>query len=359
MTLTLQQLAQRLNARIVGNDEASISACAPIEFAGPTDVTFLANPKYARYLTTTRAGAVIVDARTACPEGLSRLIVDDPYFAFRTAMIELHGFRVHPRPDKPTDFATACISPDAAIHPTARIGENCTIHANVVIERGVTLGRNCVLYPGVFVGPDTQVGDDCTLFPNVVLYDRSVIGNRVAIHANSVIGNDGFGFATYKGAHHKIPQFGIAVIEDDVDIGAGCVIERATMGETRIGAGTKMADLISIGHGTKVGRHCLFVSLVGLSGSVEIGDYVSLAGQVGVVGHVKIGSRVVTGAQAGITNDVPDGAMVWGSPAVEMESAKRNAVVGRDLYGLAQRVRELERELDRLKRELPAPSDTI
>ena len=193
------------------------------------------------------------------------------------------------------------------------------------------------------------------LYPNAVVYDRCVLGDRVTLHANTVVGHDGFGYATHEGRHHKIPQTGIVVIEDDVELGAGCAVERASVGETRIGKGTKFADLISIGHGTRVGAHCLFVSLVGVSGSVDVGSYVVLGGQVGVTGHLKIGDGVQAAGKTAIVHDVPAGAKIGGVPAVDIESARRNALAGMDLYGLVRRVKQLEKELARLKQEAASP----
>ena len=207
-----------------------------------------------------------------------------------------------------------------------------------------------MLYPGAYVGAGAAVGDECVLYPNAVIYDRCVVGNRVTLHANAVIGNDGFGYATRGGVHHKIPQAGIVLLEDDVEIGAGCAIERAAMGETRVGRGTKFADLISIGHGANIGSHCLLVSLVGVSGSVEVGDHVVLGGQVGVAGHLRIGNRVQAAGKSAIVHDVPDGKKVGGVPAIDLDQAKRNALVGTDLYGLAQRIKGLERQLERLRK---------
>jgi UDP-3-O-[3-hydroxymyristoyl] glucosamine N-acyltransferase len=345
MAMTLQQLAERIGATVIGDGAASITGCAAIDRAGPHELTFLANAKYAQYLHSTRAAAVVIDPNTPCPDRLTRLVIDDPYFGFRNAMIELHGFRIHPQP------GDGALKPraGAGVHPTAKVGEGTAVHPHAVVEAGAVIGRDCVLYPGVYVGTQARVGDACVLYPNVVIYDRCVLGSRVTLHANTVIGQDGFGFATHKGAHHKIPQTGIVVIEDDVEMGAGCAIERAAVGETRIGQGTKFADLISIGHGTTVGKHCLFVSLVGVAGSVEVGDYVALGGQVGVSGHLRIGHRVQAAGQTAIVQDIPDGMKVAGVPAIELDKAKRNALAGTELYELFRRVRKLERELEKLR----------
>jgi len=346
--MTLAQLARRIGATLVGEESTEVSGCAPIEHAGPDQVTFVANTKYARFLKTTRAAAVIVGADLDRPPGPAYLVAEDPYYAFRNAMVELHGFRLPPEPigDAPGGVSTA-----ALVHPEATIGAGSVIHPHAAVERAAVIGRGCVLYPGAYVGPEARLGDECVLYPNAVVYDRCVLGDRVTLHANTVVGQDGFGYATHAGEHHKIPSAGIAVIEDDVELGAGCAVERASVGETRIGKGTKFADLISIGHGTRVGAHCLFVSLVGVSGSVDVGSYVVLGGQVGVTGHLKIGDGVQAAGKTAIVHDVPAGARVGGIPAVDIESAKRNALAGMDLYGLVRRVKKLEKELARLKQE--------
>ncbi len=326
-----------------------IVGCSPIDKAGPDEITFLANRKYAKFLETTQAAGVLIDADVPCPECVTRLVCDDPYFAFRNALIELYGFRKHAEPMDAEQKTGSVISPKAAVHPTATIGDGTLVHPFAVVQAGASVGRNCVLYPGVHIGQDTVVGDDCLLHPNVTIYERCVIGDRVTLHSSTVVGNDGFGYATNAGEHHKIPQTGIVIIEDDVELGAGCAIERAAMGETRIGKGTKFADLISIGHGTTVGSHCLFVSLVGVSGSVEVGNYVVLGGQVGVIGHLKIGDGVQAAGKTAIASDIAPGRKIAGVPAVDLDQAKRNVLAGQDLYGLFKRVRQLERELERMR----------
>jgi UDP-3-O-[3-hydroxymyristoyl] glucosamine N-acyltransferase len=352
MALTVQELALKLGATVHGDGSRIVRGCAPIDHAGPDHVTFVANLKYVSYLSSTQAGAVLIDQKTTCPAHITRLICDDPYFAFRNAMIHLHGFRQHPQPICAPDDAQlpAAISAQAIVHPLAKIGAGSMIHPKSVIERDAIIGKRCVLYPGAYVGAGARLGDDCVLFPNVVIYDHCILGDRVTLHANTVIGQDGFGYATHNGVHHKIPQAGIVVIEDDVEMGAGCAIERAAIGETRIGRGTKFADLISIGHGTTVGPHCLFVSLVGVSGSVEVGKYVVLGGQVGVAGHLRVGDGVQAAARTAIAQDVPDGLKVAGTPAIPLDQAKRNALAGIELYQLFKRVRQLERELESIRK---------
>ena len=350
MAMSLAQLAQRIDATVSGDQAVQVTGCAPIDQAGPHDVTFLANAKYQKFLETTQAAAVIVDAEVSCPSHVARLIADDPYFAFRNAVVALAGFRQHPQP---VDVDSRGISAHAQVHPEATVGKGAIIHPFAVVEQDATIGQRCVLYPGAYVGRASVLGDECVLYPNAVIYEHCVLGDRVAVHANTVVGQDGFGYATHGGVHHKIPHVGRVIIEDDVELGAGCAIERATMGETRIGKGTKFADLISIGHGTRIGSHCLFVSLVGVSGSVDVGNYVALGGQVGVTGHLTIGDGVQAAGKTAIVQDVEPGKKIGGIPAVDLDQAKRNALAGMDLYGLVQRVKQLERELRRLKQDAP------
>jgi UDP-3-O-[3-hydroxymyristoyl] glucosamine N-acyltransferase len=214
-----------------------------------------------------------------------------------------------------------------------------------------------VLYPGVFIGPGCKIGSDCLLYPNVTIYDGCVLGRRVTVHASSSIGVDGFGYATHAGEdgtvrHEKIPPAGNVVLEDDVEIGSCCAIERATMGPTVIGAGTKFADLVAIGHGTKLGQHCLMVSQSGIAGSTVVGNYCAFAGQAGVVGHIRIGDGVRVGAQAGVTNDLPAGQEVLGSPAVPRAEARR-------IVMSTMKVPELRNQVKRLTREVQALQDRL
>ncbi len=344
MSMTLAALAEHLGAELRGDGDVVVDRCAGLELAEPGELSFLANIRYRGHLETTRATAVLTTPDVQCPDGLHQLVCGEPYFAFRNAVIALQGTREHP---EPMDAGEQGISQRAMVHADASIGEGTMVHPFVVVEAGARVGKGCQLYPGVWIGPDASVGDDCILFPNSVVYDRCTLGNRVTLHAGTVIGNDGFGYATHEGAHHKIPQHGIVVLEDDVEIGGNCAIERATMGETRIGAGTKFADLISIGHGTTLGPHCLLVSLVGIAGSAKLGHHVVLGGQTGVAGHIEIGDCVQALAQSGIAADVETGSVIGGAPAIPADVAKRNLLASTNLADLFRRVKKLERDAAR------------
>jgi UDP-3-O-[3-hydroxymyristoyl] glucosamine N-acyltransferase len=331
-------------ARLDGLDK-TISAVNTLDDAGDGEISFLSNPKYLARLQSTRASAVIVGDGVETPASLSTIRCADPYGAITVAIIALHGHRRHPQ--------WGC-SANAAIDATAQIGRNANIAPGAAVAAGVTIGDNCTIYPGCYVGEHARLGDDCTLFPNVVIYDHSELGNRVTIHAGSVIGEDGLGYAPNGDKWVKIPQVGRAVIGDDVEIGANCTIDRATLGTTEIGPGTKFGNVIVIGHGTKVGPDCLFVGLIGVAGSVTIGRHVTLAGQVGVAGHLTIGDGAMVGAQSGISGNIEPQAKVFGSPAMAMDEAKRAIAVIPKLPEWVKRVKELEREVAQLRARMNA-----
>jgi UDP-3-O-[3-hydroxymyristoyl] glucosamine N-acyltransferase len=340
--MTLKQLADRIGGRLDGDGDVAVTGLASLETAGPHEVAFLANEKYVPQVAETNAAAVIVAEEYDGP-GEALIRCADPYFAYRNAMVAFHGFR-EPEFDG--------IDERANIHSTATLGTNVRIAAFVTVGPHARIGDGCVLYPGVYVGPNVVMGDDCILHPNVTLYDQTQLGDRVTIHANSSLGHDGFGYATHQGAHHKIPQAGRVVIEDDCEIGACCAIDRATMGETRVGAGTKFSNLIAIGHGTTMGEHCLAVAQTGIAGSVKVGNYCVFAGQTGIAGHIEIGDGAQIGAQAGVTNDIPAGEKVWGTPAQPLGQAKR-------AFGSIPRLPEMRREIRRLQKQLTALEEQV
>lgn len=346
MELTAAQLAERIGAEVRGDGSVVVERCAGLEEAGPRDVSFLANPRYARLLTQTRAGAVIASAQdVAGVAGRTFLLAGDPYFAFRQAVVQLHGFRRHPEPG---------VSPQAFVHATAQVGPGCSIQPMVYIAEGARIGRRCVIYPHCYIGPGAVLGEGCVLFPSVTVYDGCVLGDRVTLHAGCVIGQDGFGYATHGGEHHKIPQVGNVVIEDDVEMGAGCTVDRATVGSTRIGKGTKFSDLVAIGHGTVVGRHNLLVAQVGVAGSAKTGDYVVIGGQAGLAGHLKIGDLVQIAAKSGVVNDLPAKGQYGGQPAVPLTQLKRSVLAQARLPEMIRELRELRQQVARLEAEVKA-----
>ena len=332
--MTLGQLAAHVGGKVVGNADLLIHAANTLEKAGAGEISFLANPKYRKQLQATSASAVVVKEEVEATASL--LLVGDPYYAFTQIVILMYGHRRHKQ---------SGISAKASIDASATIGSGTHIHDFAVVSNNVTLGKNCVLYPGVFIGEQVTIGDDCVLYPNAVVYDGSRIGDRVIVHANATIGEDGFGFATHRGKHHKIPHIGGVIIEDDVEIGAGAAIERGTFSDTVVGEGTKIGDAVVVGHGTVIGPHCLFVPQVGIAGSTTIGRHCVAAGQVGIGGHLKIGNQVTMAAKSAVLSDQPDGITVFGTPAFDVADAKRAMLSIRNLPELLKRVRELERRL--------------
>ena len=351
MSATLKQLCEELERvgmkpALRGDGQRVVTGVATLEDAGDGQISFLSNPKYEKLLTTTRAQAVVLKPDVAAPDSLDLIRVDNPYAAITALLVSLHGYREH-RPVPPTPQ-------HSHIAPSARIGKNATIHPGVTIADEVVIGDNAVIYPGCYVGPRCRIGDKLLLYPNVVIYDDTVVGDRVTIHAGTVVGNDGLGYAPVNGKWVKIPQIGTVELGDDVEIGSNCSIDRATVGKTRIGSGTKFSNLIAIGHGTQIGEHCMFVAQVGVAGSVNVGKHVTMAGQAGVVGHIQIGDNATVGAKAGVAHSVPAGETVLGQPAAPIGDARRRmALVGR-LPDLNRTVKQLEKRIAELESKLAA-----
>jgi UDP-3-O-[3-hydroxymyristoyl] glucosamine N-acyltransferase len=317
--ITLAELAIAIGAELAGDGAIEIESANTLDAARPGQISFLSNPRYTKMLQTTKASAVVV-APNVKAAGIPLLKHRNPYFAFSQAVIKLHGYRKHPHEG---------IHPRAYVDPTATIGENS------------------VLYPGVYVGPRAKIGRDCILYPNVVIYNDCIVGDRVIIHANASIGQDGYGFAPNKDAtgeivHHKIPQVGNVILEDDVEIGANATVDRAALGSTIIGRGSKLGDLVTVGHNAKLGAHCLLVPQTGISGSTTLGHHVTMAGQSAVAGHLKIGDGATIGAQSGVIDDVEDKAIMIGSPAMPASHARRVYAIFTQLPELLARVKKLE-----------------
>lgn len=315
--VSVGEIVDLVAGQFAGDRARSISSVAPLAQAQGDQLSFLSNRKYAADLAVTKAGAILVPKNL---EGDNErwIRVDDPYFAF--ARIMTRWFSNRPMPKG--------ISPKAVVSSSAKLGQNVVLGHFAIIGDDVVIGNNVTIFQGVSIEAGSIIGDDCIIYPNVTIYDGTRIGRRCIIHSGVVIGSDGYGFALHEGKHHKIPQIGIVRIEDDVEIGAGSTIDRAALGETVIGEGTKIDNLVQIGHNVKVGKHCLLVSQVGIAGSTELGDYVAVAGQSGFSGHLKIGNRVQVAAKSAVLADVPDDTKVMGSPAVPFtEFARRHAAL--------------------------------
>jgi UDP-3-O-[3-hydroxymyristoyl] glucosamine N-acyltransferase len=339
-TKTLGELAEYVGGQVRGDHNVEIRSASTLGRAKEGDISFLANRKYEKHLQTTKASAVIVGKETAnAVSAVPLLLADDPYYAFMQIMVLLHGHRKHKK---------IGISPRASISDSAKIGIDCHIHDFVVIADDAKVGNGCIIYPNAYIGRDVQLGNDCIIYPNAAVYDGCKIGNRVIINANSTIGEDGFGYASHNGVHHKIPQTGIVVIEDDVEIGACCGIERGTLGDTIIGQGSKLGDLVAIGHGAKIGPHCLLVAQVGIAGSTTLGHHCVVGGQVGIVGHVNIGNDVMIAAQAGVINNIGDGKVVLGAPAIDATHGKRAYSMIQYLPEMRQTIRKLESQIEKI-----------
>lgn len=334
MRLTLQALAQKLKAQVEGDANTPITGVSSIEFAQEGDVVFAESPRYLRLAERCPAAAVIVwqDAPSIAKPLLR---VESPRLAF-LKVLKLFA----PAPHHPEGIdLNAVISPDAEIEEDVAIGAGC------VIEAGARIGRGSVLYPLCYIGRGVQIGEQCVLYPSVTLMHGVKLGNRVIVHAGSVIGADGFGYVTVDGVHRKVPHIGTVEIGDDVEIGANVCIDRAKTGVTRIGSGTKIDNLVHIGHNVQIGENCLLVAQVGIAGSAQLGQYVVLAGQVGVADHVSIGDGAIVAAQSGVAGNLPGGQRYFGSPAREHGKQLRLMAYASRLPELFERVKELERKL--------------
>lgn len=343
----LKDIAKLIRGEVVGNGEIVVSGICGIKEAKPGDITFVANSKYLSLLESTRASAIITSKEV---KRADRPIIrtENPSLAFaKLVALWVPAVEEHPQG----------ISPKAVIGARVRLGADVAIQPFAVIEEDAQIGDRSVIYSGCHVGKRSRIGNDCLIYPNVSIRERVEIGHRVIIHSGTVIGSDGFGFATVQGIHHKIPQIGTVLIEDDVEIGANVTIDRARFGTTVVGRGTKIDNLVQIAHNVQTGSHCILVAQSGISGSTKLGNNVVVAGQAGVVGHITIGDNVMVGAQAGVSKSVPPNTAVWGTPAKPLTKAKRvNASLQQlpQLYkavqALQSKVKNLEGRLERKRR---------
>ena len=348
--MTVQEIAGWLGGEVRGDSSTAIKGVAKIEEAQAGDITFLANPKYEKYLATTKASAILVSrkldyTKISLRSTLACIRVDDPYVAFLLVLKRLNP-QVDPWPKG--------IHPSAVISGSAKIGKDVSVGAHSVIDEDAEIGDNTRVSHGCVVGVRAKVGRECLLYPNAIIYHQCKVGDRVTLHAGCVVGSDGFGFAPKPdGTYEKIPQVGIVVIEDDVEIGANTTIDRATLGETLIKRGVKIDNLVQVAHNVVIGENTVIAGQAGISGSVKIGKNCVLAGQVGIAGHLEIADGTVLLAQSGIPKSLKEpGKTYLGTPAKERHRAARIEAVIRSLPELSYDVERLKRDLESLKEEL-------
>ncbi|MFH2138438.1 MAG: UDP-3-O-(3-hydroxymyristoyl)glucosamine N-acyltransferase [Candidatus Omnitrophota bacterium] len=333
MEKTLKEIAQLIDGTVVGNESIVITGVCGIKEAKEGDITFVANPKYVSLMDNTFASAIIttVDVKKS-PKPL--IVTENPSLAF-AKLLSLVS------PNESMRFKG--VHPTAILGKNVKLGKDVSIHPYVVIEDDAAIGDRTVLCCGVFVGSNAKIGNDTIIYPHVSIRERVDIGSRVIVHNGTVIGSDGFGFATVKGVHHKIPQIGTVIIEDDVEIGANVTIDRARFNKTLIKHGTKIDNLVQIAHNVVIGENTIVVAQAGISGSTIVGKNVTIAGQAGVIGHISIGDNAVIAAQSGVTKSIPENSCVSGYPAKPHKKAKRiNACVQKlpDLYKLVSKLEE-------------------
>ena len=340
MARTIKEIAKLIDGEVVGDPDLLIDGIAGIEDAKEGDITFLANPKYLPFLDKTKASAVITGRDIgACSKTVVK--TENPSFSFTKVVYFLlpksegHFKGVH---------ASAVIGKDV------KLGKNAAVGACAVIEDGAAIGDNTVIYPCCYIGKNTKIGNDALIYSNVTIRERITVGDRVIIHSGTVIGSDGFGYVTVDGTHHKIPQVGTVVVEDDVEIGANVTVDRARFDKTVIGKGTKIDNLVQIAHNVTIGKNCLIVAQVGISGSTEIGNNVILAGKVGVVGHIKIGDNSIVMAQSGVIKSLPEGSIVWGTPAKPADLAKKISACIQNLPKMHETLKALKNKIEEFEK---------
>ena len=337
--MTVAELARHLGGQVDGDAQRLIRQIATLEHAGADALAWLGSPKYLPQLERTQAAAVLVAQDIPVPKGQTAIRVSDPDGALCTALALLG-----PPPERVP----------AGVHPSAVIGTDATVDgaaigANVTVGPRVQIGPGTQLHPNVSIGAETTIGRDCVLWPGVVIRERTSIGDRVIIHPNTTIGADGFGYLQRDGRHRKIPQIGRVVIEDDVEIGANCAVDRARSGETRIRRGTKIDNLVQIGHNCDIGEDCIIVALCGISGSATLERHVVLGGQVGVADHVRVSENVRVAAKSAVSRDTAPNVSLRGNPVVDNNRFVRQEAAVRRLPKMIQQLRALEKRIERLE----------
>ncbi|CAI4032458.1 UDP-3-O-acylglucosamine N-acyltransferase [Nitrospira tepida] len=337
--ISLADIAEFVQGRIEGDPARVIRGVASLQEAGPTDLSYIAQDRFLSQTRESRAAAFIVAHRFAeVPQ--PQIVVQNPAYAF--ARVVQQWFV--------PAYRARGIASDLVKGSEVRIGADASIWSSVTLGDRVTIGARVTLYPGVFIGEETEIGDDCVLYPNVVVRERCTIGRRVVIHSGTVIGSDGFGYVQHDGRHHKVPQIGGVVLEDDVELGANVTVDRATFGMTRIRRGTKVDNLVQIAHNVEIGEDTIVVAQVGIAGSTRVGSHVMIGGQAGLADHLQIADRVLIAARSGVNRSVTSDQIVSGAPAMPHEQALKAQALIPHLPEMRQRLRELQKRVETLER---------
>ncbi|HET9029497.1 MAG TPA: UDP-3-O-(3-hydroxymyristoyl)glucosamine N-acyltransferase [Candidatus Aquilonibacter sp.] len=334
---TLADLQAKVGGVVIGDGSVSIARVSAIDDATPDALTFATDEKYLAAALASKAGAVLVDASIdmgGATPAKPVLVIENARAALATFLAALK----RPRPRGPFRH------PSAVVEDGAIVGDDVYLGANAYVGAGAKIGARVTLGAGAYVGAETTIGDDTWLHPHAIVHDGCEIGSRVVLHSGSVIGSEGFGWAFIEGRLERIPQVGNVVLDDDVEIGANTCVDRAQTGSTRIGRGTKIDNLVQIGHNCTIGMHCAIAAQTGMAGTTSVGNYVKIAGQVGTRGHMHIGDRVTVAGQSGVWGDVEDGAMISGNPARDHREWMKAEVMVRKLPKLVERIAKLERE---------------
>jgi len=330
---TLGALARRVDGEVRGDPEREVRGIRSLDAAGPGDLSFVASRRHLARARRCEAGALLVSPGTAAIDR-DLLVVPDPY----EALVDLLALFESRAPTPAGVHPTAVVDAEASVDPDAAVG------AYSVVGRGSVVAAGAVVHAHVVIGADCRIGTGTVLHPGVVLYDRSELGDRCIVHAGVVLGADGYGYASGSGEHRKLPHLGRVIVEDDVEIGANSTVDRGMLDETRVGAGTKIDNLVMVAHNVVTGRHCLLVAQSGVAGSAQLGDGVVLAAQSGIIGHVEIADRTLIGTKSALLRSSAEGEKLAGIPALEMGAWKRQQALLRRLQDLFRRVRGLERE---------------
>lgn len=344
MEFSAKQIAEFIQGEIIGDEHATVHTFAKIEEGIPGAISFLSNPKYTHHIYTTQSSIVLVNKDFNPEEAISATLikVDNAY----EGLAKLLNLYEQSKPKKQG------VDPLASVAASAQIGENVYIGPFACVDEGAVIGNNTRIYPHVYVGEHVKVGEDCLLHANVSIYHDCRIGNRCTLHSGTVIGADGFGFAPTAEGYEKIPQIGIVLLEDDVEVGANTCIDRATMGATVIHKGVKLDNLIQIAHNDEIGAHTVMAAQAGIAGSTKVGEWCMFGGQVGLAGHIRIGNKVSLGAQSGVPSNIKDGSQLIGSPPMDMKTFFKSSVIHRRLPDMYTELTALRKELNELKKQL-------